>query len=88
MVRASSRQKGIVPGNMKKTCLAAERVSREGDSYVFTVEGGLTVEEVTPKVRGVLLEIVLINSGASCNLIEHQVSYDHRSYERNLSNCG
>ena len=57
---------------MKKTCLAAaERVSREGESYAFTVEGGLTVEEVTPKVGGVLLEIVLINSGASYNLIEH-----------------
>ena len=68
---SSSSQKEIVPGNMKKTYLVAERASREGDGYAFTVGVGLRVEEVTPKGGGALLDSVLINSGASCNLIDH-----------------
>ena len=67
---SSSRQKGIVPGNMKKTYLVGEGASREGDNYAFNVGGGLRVEEVALKVEGPL-DSVLINSGASCNLIDH-----------------
>lgn len=56
---------------MKKTYLVGERASREGGGYAFTVGVGLRVEEVTPKVGGALLDSVLINSGASCNPIDH-----------------
>ena len=56
---------------MKKTYLVAERAAREGDGDAFTLGVGLRVEEVRPKVGGALLDSVLYNSGASCNLIEH-----------------
>ena len=67
----SSTQKGSVTENKKKAYLVAEGVSREGDGYAFTVEGELRVEEITLKVGGVVLDRVLIDSGASCNLIDY-----------------
>ena len=68
---SSSSQKGIVPETKKKAYLVAKGVSGEGDGYAFTVGGGLRVGEITLKVGGVVLDSVLIDSGASCNLIDY-----------------
>ena len=56
---------------MKKTYLVADVATSEEDGYAFTVVGGLRVGEITLKVGGVLLDSVLIDCGASCNLIDN-----------------
>ena len=56
---------------MKKTYLVAQGVRREEDGYTFTVGGGLRVGEITLRVGGIPLDSVLIESRASCNLIDN-----------------
>ena len=46
-------------------------VSREEDGYAFTAGGGLRVGEITLKVGEVLLDSVLIDSRALCNLTDN-----------------
>ena len=82
----SSTQKGIATENKKKAYLVAEGVSREGDGYAFTVGGGLRVGEMTLKVGGVVLDSVLIDSGASCNLIDYNTWYNMKQIGLN-PNC-
>ena len=69
--QSSSNQKGIVPENRKKAYLVAEEVSKKGEGYAFTIGGGLRGGEITLKVGGIVLYNVLIDSGASCNLIDY-----------------
>ena len=64
-------RRGLFQKTKKKAYLVAEGVSGEGDGYAFTVGGGLRVGEITLKVGGVVLDSVLIDSRASCNLIDY-----------------
>ena len=56
-----SSQKGIIPENKKKSYQVTGGVSREGDCYAFTFEGGPRGGETTLKVGGIVLDLSLIH---------------------------
>ena len=62
---------GSYQARNRKAYHVAERATDPGDGYAFVVGGQQETGEITLKVGGVQLDNVLIDSGASCNLIDY-----------------
>ena len=60
------------PTGSRKAFHVAEGTTEWGDGYAFIVSGQQETGEIKLKVGGVELENVLIDSGASCNLIDFE----------------
>ena len=66
------RRRESRPTGSRKAFHVAEGTAEWGDGYAFVVKGQQETGEIKLKVGGVELENALIDSGASCNLIDFE----------------